>query len=205
MFIVCNQIMLNLFIGMILDNFSFITDDVAQEEDDNWATGSSAEQIQELSNIFMRHDKQTGFVSLNALHTILCEMPQPLGFKDLKGNLQIGGPEKAAELLIRSEINVHIRTARNDKENHDKMTFSRWLAKKLGCEQRLINLKTRAKDNIFSCQVIRLTLPQASNFTLKILRCHRALSRRRADFILASASLSSSCYRLLLVRYCARR
>ena len=176
MFIVCNQIMLNLFIGMILDNFSFITDDVAQEEDDNWATGSSAEQIQELSQIFMRHDKQTGFVSLNALHTILCEMPQPLGFKDLKGNLQIGGPEKAAELLIRSEINVHIRTARNDKENHDKMTFSRWLAKKLGCEQRLINLKTRAKDNIFSCQVIRLSLAQASNFTSKKLRCHRALS-----------------------------
>lgn len=34
--VVCQNIMLNLFIGMILDNFSFITDEVSHVEDERW-------------------------------------------------------------------------------------------------------------------------------------------------------------------------
>lgn len=43
--LVCENIMLNLFIGMILDNFSYITDDIAATEDAEWSTGSSADQV----------------------------------------------------------------------------------------------------------------------------------------------------------------
>lgn len=57
-----------------------------------------------------------------------------------------------------AQINVHLRTERNEKEDHDRMTFTRWVARKLGFEQRLISLRTRKKDHIFSCQVNRPSL-----------------------------------------------
>ena len=42
---------MNLFIGMILDNFSFITDDVAVTEDDQWSSGASANQIKACAQV----------------------------------------------------------------------------------------------------------------------------------------------------------
>jgi len=37
---------------MILDNFSFITDEVAQEEDDEWSAGASSHQIDAMLAVF---------------------------------------------------------------------------------------------------------------------------------------------------------
>lgn len=195
MIIVCSQVMLNLFIGiildkpllhlktaytldcafmyvcihlarprrllgcstgMILDNFSFITEDVAQQEDVNWDTGSSSEQIQELCAVFMKHDCGTGFVSLNALHTILVELPQPLGFKDVKGQVVFGGRERAAELLICAEINVYVRAARQFKEDHNTTkVVLHFLITRLKLEHRLgfmLDMHIKKPDR-FSCQI----------------------------------------------------
>ena len=43
--LICESVMLNLFIGMILENFSFITDEVAHVADSTWSMGSSKEQV----------------------------------------------------------------------------------------------------------------------------------------------------------------
>ncbi len=45
--IVCENVILNLFIGMILDNFGFIMEDVGLgiKEDDAWEKGSTADQV----------------------------------------------------------------------------------------------------------------------------------------------------------------
>jgi len=48
--VVCEKIMLNLFIGIILDNFSFITDEVSHVEDDKWSGGASSNQILQVLN-----------------------------------------------------------------------------------------------------------------------------------------------------------
>mmetsp|Transcript_3722 Transcript_3722/g.9015 ORF Transcript_3722/g.9015 Transcript_3722/m.9015 type:complete len:2275 (-) Transcript_3722:103-6927(-) len=154
MFLVCTNIMLNLFIGMILDNFSFITDDVGgdDEADSNWNAGSSSEQIQALSEVFKRHDAGTGNVSINCLHILLCDMQLPLGFRDPKGHVTFGGPERAAELLIRAECNVHIRTLRLEAQAKRDVTLRMWLARKLGCGEAYEKM-LQGKPDYFNCQI----------------------------------------------------
>ena len=50
--LVCETMMLNLFIGMILDNFSFITDEVAEVQDDEWATGPTTKEVVAMAEVF---------------------------------------------------------------------------------------------------------------------------------------------------------
>ena len=79
--IVCEFIMLNLFIGLILDNFGYITEDVGHEEDDNWTEGPSLDQLRNLCRIFKDYDGSTGFVPIHAVHCLLCDIPVPLGYR----------------------------------------------------------------------------------------------------------------------------
>ena len=43
--LVCENVMLNLLIGMILDNFSYVTDEVAHVPDEEWSQGASDAQV----------------------------------------------------------------------------------------------------------------------------------------------------------------
>ena len=47
--LVCESVMLNLFIGMIIENFSFITGETELVEDDEWSEGASSHQIESLA------------------------------------------------------------------------------------------------------------------------------------------------------------
>lgn len=58
--VVCEKIMLNLFIGMILDNFSFITDEVSHVEDAKWSGGASTNQVMQLVKVFSMFDNRSG-------------------------------------------------------------------------------------------------------------------------------------------------
>eukprot|EP00281_Chroomonas_sp_CCMP1168_P016681 CAMPEP_0206214046 /NCGR_PEP_ID=MMETSP0047_2-20121206/1454_1 /ASSEMBLY_ACC=CAM_ASM_000192 /TAXON_ID=195065 /ORGANISM="Chroomonas mesostigmatica_cf, Strain CCMP1168" /LENGTH=307 /DNA_ID=CAMNT_0053636251 /DNA_START=47 /DNA_END=966 /DNA_ORIENTATION=+ len=105
--LVCGNVMLNLFIGMILDNFSFITDEVAQEEDGEWSNGASAEQMRALAQVFMLFDRGTTCLPISSLRPLLRAMSKPLGLWDRKKDRVEEGPySRAAELLIRAELNV---------------------------------------------------------------------------------------------------
>lgn len=112
--IFCEQIMLNLFIGMILDNFSFITDEVSHVEDERWSGGPSANQIELLVQGFGMYDHRSGRMPISALHALLSTLPQPLGFRRRNGTMQYGPWERASERLIRAELNVIIRFRRNE-------------------------------------------------------------------------------------------
>ena len=72
-------ILLNLFVGMILDNFGFITDEVAQMEDPEWNTGSSSKQIDILAQIFSRFSNRENLMAVSKLDELLRAMPIPLG------------------------------------------------------------------------------------------------------------------------------
>jgi hypothetical protein len=52
----CQSVMLNLFIGMILDNFAFITEDDEDEDDDNLSKQPTVRQVHDISVIFSRYD-----------------------------------------------------------------------------------------------------------------------------------------------------
>ena len=79
--IVCEFIMLNLFIGLILDNFSYITEDVGHEEDEVWTEGPSIRQLQYLCKVFKEYDCKSGFIPITSLHCILCDLPVPIGYR----------------------------------------------------------------------------------------------------------------------------
>jgi hypothetical protein len=79
--VICEFIMFNLFIGVIVDNFSYITEDVGHEEDEKWTEGPSLGQLDDLCELFQKYDHGTGYVPITSLHCILCDMPPPLGYR----------------------------------------------------------------------------------------------------------------------------
>lgn len=125
--VVCENVMLNLFIGMILDNFSFITDEVGMVEDEEWTSGASASQIEDMTKVFQRFDNKKSYIPISVLHSLLCEMKQPLGFRNQDGKLEYGHWERACELLIRAELNVIVRHQLNLAEEKRMSMFQRLL------------------------------------------------------------------------------
>lgn len=104
--LVCQNVMLNLFIGMILDNFSFITDEVAQVEDENWVGGASSRQVAELSTVFQKYDSGTGKMPIKSLHALMSDLPRPMGCREWDDSVRITKYDKATIQMIRAELNV---------------------------------------------------------------------------------------------------
>ena len=112
--------MLNLVIGMILDNFSFITDQVGQVEDPDWSGGATASQIRHLANIFSLFCLQSGgrasnqYLPLWSITALLRELPEPIGFRQVENPQVIlwGGKERVADKLIRAQLNIYARARR---------------------------------------------------------------------------------------------
>lgn len=122
--LVCGNMMLNLFIGMILDNFSFITDEVAQEEDQDWTTGASAEQVRDIARTFMLFDRGTTCLPLSSLHPMLRLMPKPLGFMEKKKGVALLDPHtKVAELMVRAEVNILLYKEWQARRKIEKMSI----------------------------------------------------------------------------------
>jgi hypothetical protein len=76
--LICEYMMLNLFIGLILDNFSYITEDVGHEEDPEWSDGPSENQLEDICNVFKRYDLGTGFVPVSSLSALLDDLGLPV-------------------------------------------------------------------------------------------------------------------------------
>ena len=126
--ILCEFIMLNLFIGLILDNFSYITEDVGHEEDDRWSEGPSVAQLNMLCTLFKEYDSATGFMPITSVHCFLCDLPPPLGYRKKDGTLKFTYMDRLLEHLIRSELNLIMRqTQKNQvlKEQSWKRRFER--------------------------------------------------------------------------------
>eukprot|EP00960_Hanusia_phi_P073242 767965-Hanusia_phi.AAC.4 len=118
--LICQAILLNLFIGMILDNFAFITDQVAEVEDEEWEKGASSGQVMEISRIFQEFTLGSSYVGLASVHVLMRQIPTPLGFRTPDGKLRFGKEEKTAEKLIRAELNVLSRQRRIDNMKTQK-------------------------------------------------------------------------------------
>ena len=91
--LVCEYTMLNLFIGIILDNFSFITEDAAHKEDVAWSNGPSERQLQDICSVFKRYDLGTNYVPISSLSGIMMDLPLPLGYREGSNKLCFTGNE----------------------------------------------------------------------------------------------------------------
>ena len=117
--VLCDLMILNLLVGMILDNLSAIMNSNYHKETDDWHNGVSLNQVQEVAAVFNRFDAGTGKIPLGCIRALLHTMPQPLGFRNKENVLVFGQKERAIELLIRSELNVIA------KGNMEQIVFDR--------------------------------------------------------------------------------
>ena len=122
--IVGESILLNLFIGMILDKFGFITDEVAQVETADWSNGSTARQIEELTEIFTRFGR-SGYIACSTLERLLFQWPQPLGYVGEDGVAVRTAKDLASQKLIAAELQVIVlrEQVRLEKEEQQE---TRW-------------------------------------------------------------------------------
>jgi hypothetical protein len=128
--LICENVMLNLFIGMILGNFSFITEEVEQEEDFKWSKGASSDQMIVLVDQFRRFDARTGYMSLSALYAFMCEAHQPLGFRNMYSAIQFSERDRAEYRMIRAELNLICDNKAKQLQEEAKMPlFRRIMAK----------------------------------------------------------------------------
>ena len=119
----CQSVMLNLFIGMILDNFAFITDEESKEDQNDMDKQPSTSQVYQISRIFIRYDfTQTGMVALSLLYRIMLDCPAPLGF-----GRQYGSKEDAAMKMIRAELNFRA-SARSVVRHKSRGVWRRFLS-----------------------------------------------------------------------------
>jgi voltage-dependent calcium channel L type alpha-1F len=114
---ICQQIMLNLCIGMILKNFSCVTD--SNHPDERWSTGPSIEQIETSARCYFLfcQPRRKITIRLSDLRAFLSILPLPIGFRKADGTLIYGPWERAAVKLIRAELNVLLRDKQIDQQN----------------------------------------------------------------------------------------
>lgn len=83
-----------------------IMSSVDHVDSEDWANGASLEQVRKAADVFTRFDAGTGRIPITCVRSLLHTMPQPLGFRDREGVLQVGAKERALERLIRSEMSL---------------------------------------------------------------------------------------------------
>jgi hypothetical protein len=135
--VLCEYTLLNLFIGLILEHFSYITEDVGHEEDLAWTNGPSSSQLQTLATIFKMYDKGTGQIPLTSLFALLCDLPAPLGYRRQDGRLRIKSQDRVTQLLVRAELNLAIRHQQEMVKAQD-MVWTRRLSRFFGLKKPTI-------------------------------------------------------------------
>jgi len=163
----CQSVMLNLFIGMILDNFSFITDEESEEDKFDMERQPSVGQVDQISTIFKRYDfSETGMVPVSILHRIMLDTPRPLGFDH-----KFGPAEDAAEKMIRAELNVLIAgRARNLRTTNVFGALGAAMLKLLGGLTKNVNID---KSMSFEDYVLTLVAWRKPDRIPKLLRISR--------------------------------
>jgi hypothetical protein len=104
---ICESIILNLVIGITLNNFLFLSDDVTHQQTPDWSKGSSLSQVEQVARVFRSVEAGRGFVHLCSLRRMLSRTPQPLGFLAADGrDAALHDDEEDAFLFIRAELNL---------------------------------------------------------------------------------------------------
>lgn len=167
------HVMLTLFIGMILDNFSFILDQVGSPEDKDWKTGASPEQMQEVTDCFKLFDNKKATLSIYQLPALLAAMPRPIGFRDhghsidpcfekrktFEGEVRLETHERrrkikptnmdlASAMMIKAELNVIVNEQRRVEDVKRYMGWTRFFVKAPGLDKATLVSRIRNEEEV---------------------------------------------------------
>jgi len=121
--LVCEASLLNLIIGMILQNFSYITEDASHVEDAEWSAGPSLRQVEELHEIFLKYSDAAEMFHPEDTLILMKAFPPPLGFRSSGEETKIGRLDRAAARLVRAELNLLLRERRGRTEFRNSSTI----------------------------------------------------------------------------------
>jgi hypothetical protein len=97
---------------VVLENFSFITEEASAQEDFEWRSGPSRRQIKEIAAAFCRFSRATEYMPLrSAVDGFILAIPPPLGLQapTSTDGTRDPGTERMLLRLIRAELNLALR------------------------------------------------------------------------------------------------
>lgn len=178
---------------MILDNFSFITDGVAQVETPDWSTGASSEQVLELADAFRKYDAKSGYVSISCLNSLMCTMHQPLGFRNQDDHIEFDERDRVSHLLVRAELNV-IR-------KHEYQKEAQWRARAWYRRFRLPKIEHKKKFEMwvsFDDVMYTLLYWRQPQMVPRVLKYQRAEKRIQETIVMAQKLIITDFFRALV-------
>jgi hypothetical protein len=140
---------------MILDNFTLLTDEIAEGEDElEWGdAGPSSKQFAKIVDSYERVSGGGQYISLSGLRGLMMQLKRPLGYLTEDGKIIFEAKDRWEEGLIRSELNVILMEERKQKAESKQSRWNRILAS-VSVEQRFLNA-VRFKDVIYTMLVWR--------------------------------------------------
>jgi hypothetical protein len=180
----CESLILNFLIGIIFNNFSFLTDDWHHVETTDWKNGASLSQVIDAAKVFRTVDRCRGFIPLTSVRRLLFSLAQPLGFRKPDGGVEYEKRHQITYLLIRAELNLlAVQNAQNAAEHARGFLgkLKQMLARALGSHVRKANESTVSYTQV----MVTLWCWQKPDFVSSFSRRQR---RRTLHLIYATAN-----------------
>ena len=156
---------------MILDNFTLLTDEIAEGDDKpEWGdAGPSSKQFAKIVDCYEKVSGGGQYISLSGLRGLMMQLKRPLGYLTEDGKIIFEAKDRWEEGLIRAELNVILMEERKQKAESKKNRWKRILAS-VSVQQRFLNA-VRFKDVIYSMLVWRK--PSLIPLYVKVARAQR--------------------------------
>ena len=140
---------------MILDNFTLLTDEIAEGEDvPEWGeSGPSSRQFAKIVECYQNVSHGGAYISLSSIKGLMMQLKRPLGYSTEDGTIIYDQKDRWEEMFIRAELNVILMEERKLRSETKKTTWSRMLAR-VSVEQRYLNA-VKFKDVIYTLLVWR--------------------------------------------------
>ena len=180
----CESLILNLLIGIVFNNFTFLTDHGQHVDTPDWRNGASLSQVIEAAKVFRTIDRCRGFIPLTSVRRLLFSLEQPLGFRKPDGGVEYKKRQQITYLLIRAELNLLAVQNAQDAAEHARRFLGKlkqMLANALGSHV----LKANESAVSYTQVMVTLWCWQKPEFVSNILRRKR---RRTLQLIYATAN-----------------
>ena len=156
---------------MILDNFTLLTDEIAEGADKpEWGeSGPSSRQFARIVETYERVSGGGPYISVSALRGLMMQLKRPLGYLTEDGVAKFEEKDRWEEGMIRAELNVILMEERKLRAESKKSRWNRMLAS-LSVEQKYLNA-VKFKDVVYTLLIWRK--PSLVPLYVKIGRAQR--------------------------------
>eukprot|EP00960_Hanusia_phi_P044239 756535-Hanusia_phi.AAC.3 len=127
--LICEGMLINLFVGMILDNFSFVILEATTNVEAEMDESQGVNQVQLYAHVFRKYDKGTGRLPVNCLEPFMRDLPPPMGFASLSARRHTNERMNRTYLkFIRAELHLIMRERNSSDSKAGSNNFFSYIA-----------------------------------------------------------------------------